>query len=149
MEIVRPTLIPNRWAPSEIPIPWVPLCDITPTSEPAPCSCWALNLTPSSRLYTPMQFGPTSGIPSSRQAETIFSCSSIASGSPVSAKPEVNIEIPPTFFSMACPTIIGVTWRGTAQITRSTSPGTSATELKLGICFSSIPGISFGSTWTE
>ena len=54
----------------------------------------------------------------------------MASGSPVSAKPEVNMLMPPTPFAIASFTMNGATCLGTAQMTRSTSSGISVSDLK-------------------
>ena len=97
----------------------------------------------------PMQLGPTIGIPAAVAISTILSWSAIASGSPVSAKPEVNMLTPATPFFAASATMRGATGRGTAQITRSISPGTSSSEVKLVYPRFSISAMSFGSTCTE
>ena len=57
--------------------------------------------------------------------------------------------IPPTPFLIASATISGEIGRGTAQITRSISAGTSSSDRKLVKPRSSIPSISLGSSCTD
>ena len=65
-------------------------------------------------------------MPSAFAISTIASCSLMPSSSPVSAKPAVNIAIPATPFLIASLRMNGAMLRGTAQITRSMSSGTSS-----------------------
>ena len=65
------------------------------------------------------------------------------------AKPAVKAAIPAPPFSTASFTMYGSTLRGTAEISRSTSPGTSASFVKFVKPRFSISSISFSSTCTE
>ena len=94
--------MPARWAAVVMLIVCVPLWPTIETLPPP--SFWSTsewNLTPRLRLYTPMQLGPTIGIPSAFAISTIASCSFRPSSWPVSAKPAVKTAMPPTPFLIA------------------------------------------------
>ena len=107
-----------------------PLCEIIPTL-PGSCagsrSAWMYTMLGTCGLTTPMQLGPQSAIPASRQIAVISSCCRRPSA-PASAKPPSKMTAAPTPRSAAGRMCSSTRAWFTQIASVSTSRGSSATE---------------------